>query len=249
MDCREVQTFLDGYLDQELDVVNDLAIATHLETCRHCAERHATLLALRATLRANSQYFVSPPSLRTRVRATLRRSTNEGAFWRSRTVVAALGVVVVMLGGLLLWRTFQTTLSDGLVREVVASHVRSLMADHLTDIASSDPHTLRPWLSRTLHFAPSVIDLTAEGYQLKGARVDYLAERAVAAVVYQRRQHVINLLIAPLGSDAPAVATPAVQHGYHVLSWARAGMRYWVVSDLNLGELAAFARLIQTREG
>jgi anti-sigma factor RsiW len=150
---------------------------------------------------------------------------------------------------MLLWRMFPATFSDVLVREVVASHVRSLMVDHLTDIASSDLHTLRPWLSRGLHFAPSVIDLTTEGYQLQGARVDYLAEQAVAAVVYQHRQHVINLLSALLGAAPPASATPAVQQGYHVLSWVRAGMRYWAVSDLNLGELATFARLIQAREG
>ena len=130
------------------------------------------------------------------------------------------------------------TLADGLVREVVAAHVRSLQVDHLTDVASADTHTLKPWLSDKLAFAPPVIDLAPQGFQLLGARLDYLNDRAVAAVVYRRRQHRINLWIAPAGPAAAMAAALATRHGYHVLHWVHADMSYWAVSDLNQEELS-----------
>jgi anti-sigma factor RsiW len=116
---------------------------------------------------------------------------------------------------------------------VVAAHARSLQVDHPTDVASTNPHTLKPWLSDKLAFAPPVIDLVSHGFQLVGARLDYLNDRAVPAVVYRRRQHHINLWIAPAPSSTTTAAAPMTHHGYHVLHWTHAGKAYWMVSDLN----------------
>ena len=139
------------------------------------------------------------------------------------------------------------TLADELIREVVAANGRcSLQVDHLTDVASTDTHTLKPWLSDKLAFAPPVIDLTPHGFQLLGARLDYLNDRAVAAVVYRRRQHRINLWIAPTGpARQRRLRRWRAHHGYHVLHWAHAGMAYWAVSDLNQEELSLLKQLLQ----
>jgi anti-sigma factor RsiW len=132
-----------------------------------------------------------------------------------------------------------------MAEEVVSSHVRSLMASHLVDVSSSDRHVVKPWFAGKLDFSPSVVDLIDHGFPLIGGRLDYLDKRPVAAVVYQRREHVINLFIRPAAHDADAVRTPVTTQGYHLLSWTRAGMTYVAVSDLNTNELLEFVRLVQ----
>jgi len=201
---------------------------------------------LQAALRSQGTYFLSPPALRQRLRTTLRHAAPTPFLRLPVAALAAAGLLVLVLGGALAWFHWSPlTLADRLVREVIAAHVRSLQVDHLTDVASTDPHTLKPWLSDQLAFAPPVIDLSAHGFHLVGARLDYLNERAVAAVVYRRRQHCINLWISPTASATTAAASLATRYGYHVLHWTHAGMAYWAVSDLNQQELGMFRRLLQ----
>jgi anti-sigma factor (TIGR02949 family) len=246
MDCDDVYALLDAYVDRELDVAHDLAIAVHLQTCQRCAQQYEALLALQVALRTRGTYFASPPSLRQRLRTTLRRAAPAPFLRRSQAVLTAGGLLVLVLGGVFMWLHWSPpALADGLVREVVAAHVRSLQVDHLTDVASTDTHTLKPWLSDKLAFAPPVIDLAPHGFQLLGARLDYLHDRAVAAVVYRRRQHRINLWIAPAGPATATAAALATRHGYHVLHWVHAGMSYWAVSDLNQEELSLLKQLLQ----
>jgi anti-sigma factor RsiW len=135
--------------------------------------------------------------------------------------------------------------NDRLTRELIAGHVRSLMVSHLTDVASSDQHTVKPWFEGKLDFSPPVIDLTEQGFPLVGARLDYLDNRPVAALVYQRQQHVINLFIWPAAHDAEKGEQMVTQQGYHLLHWAQAGLSYWAVSNLNLDELQAFVQRVQ----
>jgi anti-sigma factor RsiW len=131
-----------------------------------------------------------------------------------------------------------------LVQEVQTAHVRSLITSHLTDVNSSDQHTVKPWFSGKLDFSPPVTDLASQGYPLQGGRLDYLNNRSVAALVYQRNKHLINLFIWPStdGNQAPRIST---YNGYHLMHWSQSGMNYWAVSDLSLSELQSFVQLVQ----
>jgi anti-sigma factor RsiW len=134
-----------------------------------------------------------------------------------------------------------------LTRELVAAHVRSLMADHLMDIASSDQHTVKPWIAGKLDFSPPVEDLAAQGYALAGGRLDYLGERGVMALVYRRHGHVINLFVWPQAPAADSGVRSDSSQGYNVAHFSRAGMAFWAVSDLNPEEFKAFVGLVRDK--
>jgi anti-sigma factor RsiW len=121
--------------------------------------------------------------------------------------------------------------------ELISSHVHSLLANHLTDVATSDQHTVKPWFNGKIDFSPPVVDLKARGFPLVGGRVDYLKGRVVAALIYRRSGHVINLFIWPAsGPSVPA----GEREGYSLLNWSQAGLNFWAVSDLNEPELKQF---------
>ncbi len=134
---------------------------------------------------------------------------------------------------------------DGLEEELVAGHVRSLQASHLIDVATSDQHVVKPWFDGKLDFAPPVIDLAQQGFPIVGGRLDYIDHRAVAAVVYRRGRHLINLFIWP--SDRPPPAGRHTLDGYTLLDWNKGGMSYWAVSDVNPNDLLLFETLHRTR--
>lgn len=261
MNCQETRVLLHAFLDDELDPVRSLDVQSHLDACPDCAREHAAHRSLRAALRDEALYFRSPEGLESRVRASLgsrvaieRRAgwlDAVGALVRMRwawlpagAAAALLAVTVITIGRFA--APPPGPLADDLLgREVVASHVRSLMASHLTDVPSSDQHTVKPWFNGRLDFSPPVKDLAAEGFALVGGRLDYLAGRPVAALVYQRRLHVINLMVWPAPGQADRHLTAAPQQGYHILHWTQGGMSYWVVSDLNENEMKEFVTLLQ----
>jgi anti-sigma factor RsiW len=129
-----------------------------------------------------------------------------------------------------------------LATELIASHVRSLMADHLTDVASSDQHTVKPWLDVKLDFAAPVVDLLGDGFPLIGGRLDYLDNHSVAALVYQRRKHFINLFIWPTTPADSKEQKMVEREGYHLVHWADGDFTYWAVSDVSVGDLQTFQR-------
>jgi len=249
LNCHEVQDLLHGYLDDELDMVNSLAIERHLQECAGCAQTYSNYQALRSALRTSGLSFQAPLQLHKRVRSAVRRARRtehtrlQGWAWQWLGACAALALLVLALWRF--WPTALGTVTDGrLPQDLVASHVRSLMVSHLTDVTSTDQHTVKPWFEGKLDFAPVVADLTAEGFPLVGGRLDYLDNRPVAALVYRRRQHVINLFLWPAPRQT-AGETRRLYQGYTLQHWTTAGMTYWAVSDLQDSELREFARLVQ----
>src|SRR6185369_12222815 len=150
----------------------------------------------------------------------------------------------VALAGLTIWfavhRSAAAGIQDIALREAVSSHIRSLMASHLADIAVSDQHTVKPWFAGKLDFAPPVADFTADGFPLAGGRLDYVGGRPVAAVIYHRRAHVINLFSGPDLSGTASPPRMSEDRGYHALSWSDGSLRFCAVSDVSADELATF---------
>jgi anti-sigma factor RsiW len=206
---------------------------------RNAATRHLPQDGLRA--RIVSAIGAHPPAQR-RPGHPARRSSG----WTLAIAAAAFGC-----GVLASWLT--TTLVDhggsqrAIDDEVVSAHVRAVMMARATDIASSDQHTVKPWLSSKLDFSPTVGDLAGEGYPLAGGRLDYVGGRPVAALVYQRNRHWIDVFVWPVGNPAPVVPPPRSHNGFNTAAWDDAGLRYWAVSDIAADELATFTRLLRAR--
>ena len=158
------------------------------------------------------------------------------------SVLLVIGTAAAF-GMLISWRGRSN--EDRVAEVVVASHVRSLQVDHLTDVASSDEHVVKPWFRVKLDFSPQVPDLTQQGYTLTGGRLDYLTDRPVAALVYHRRLHAINVFTWPAVNDQENAVRALARQGYHIRYWQRSGMTYWTISDLNNEELDEFVRLFQ----
>jgi len=243
MSCREAH-WLHGYFDGELDAVRAAEFEAHLQGCSTCAKALATQRELRAAFGAGDLYAKAPGSLRARVRAELPLSPGAGAphaaRWRSLAAAAAL--VLVSFG---LWRTVPAWRDDvgerELARQVLDAHLRSLQLTHLTDVASTDQHAVKPWFVGKLDFAPAVVDLASDGFPLVGGRLDVVGGQSVAALVYARRKHVINVFVWPSEKADPALRS-GTEHGYTWIQWTRAGMRFWAVSDVATVDLEEFAR-------
>ena len=241
MNCQESKSQLQTYLDGELDLTRSLEQEEHLRECSECSQSYGSLRVLQQSLRNDSLRFPPPASLEKRLRSALHHEGGSRAqTFRWRWLIPALTAVALLIvfAGYLLTRT---PADDLLSSEIVSSHVRSLMtSSHLIDVPSEDPHTVKPWFDGKLDFSPPVKDLTAQGFGLIGGRLDYIANRPVAVLIYQRRKHVINLFVwpAPSGDTKPAAQ---VRQGYNLIHWTKSGMSHWAVSDLNLSELQQLA--------
>ena len=248
MTCQDIQHLMHGYLDGELDLVRNLEMEGHLQTCPACAQVLANYRSLQGALQNDAFYFKAPNSLETRIRSSLgktqsRTRTLRIRAWATLGAIAASIVVIFALG----WMATREghSAKDLLVREIVSSHVRSLMASHLTDVPSSDQHTVKPWFKGQLDFSPPIKDLSKEEFVLAGGRVDYISDRPIAALVYERRKHVINLFIWPSTPDSATSPAALSRQGYHLIHWTEGGLTYWAVSDLNEKELEEFVQLVR----
>ena len=249
MSCQQTHELIHGYLDGEVDLVKSLEIEQHLAGCPNCTQSYKSMRSLQSVLRNDALRFQPATDFEKRLRSAVRRESKpeqKRGLLQWRWLLPAGLFTAIVIGILGIAGIFSRPSPDDLLaQEVVASHVRSLMADHLTDVPSSDQHTVKPWFDGKLDFSPTVRDLSQQGFALTGGRLDYIGNRPVAALVYQRRQHAINLFVWP-ATAAPATNEKALERqGYNVIRWSSGGMTYWAVSDLNLAELQQFAQLLQ----
>jgi anti-sigma factor RsiW len=253
MDCTQTRSLMHGRLDQELDLASAMAIDQHLQSCAACKKIYDQHSTLRSAVRQHATYHAAPAGLADRVRADLDRTAVStpakterprwqwlrfGRWFQLGAAMAATAAVTwtaaLQLNG---------PAQDELIAEqVIAGHARSVLTGHLADLATSDQHTVKPWLSGKLDFSPPVMDLTTAGFPLIGGRLDYLDNRPVAALVYRRDRHLINLFVWPdPKSDRTRPTQTLSKQGYHVLHWRDAGMTFWAISDLNPAEIKVFA--------
>lgn len=221
MNCQYAKMHLMAYLDDELDVTDTLQVEQHLSDCKECGAAREEALSLRSLLRDPELYSKPPEALANRIKFAVRQSAKQEtapAFPPIYRWVAAAAALIAMVSvGAFLNRSSHQEL---LASEIVDSHVRSLQPGHLIDVPSSDRHTVKPWFQGKLDFSPAVPDLSTQGWTLVGGRLDYLDNRPVAALVYQRGKHDINVYIWPSGKDGGGVQQ-SESRGYQVLHWNR----------------------------
>jgi anti-sigma factor RsiW len=254
MPCAE-SLRVQAYFDGELDAISAAEIERHCETCAECRELLKDLELLRTALRQDLTYAATPPALRDRImRALDQESTTSGARavpkrvadWRSRPfwkgAFSAIGATAIAASFAFL--LLAPPLSDPLLNDLVSAHVRSLMPDHLIDVASTDKHTVKPWFAGHTDVSPAVADFAQEGYPLIGGRADYLDHQRAAVVVYRHGSHVINVFSwAASRSGRPRTIT---RNGYHLSFWSAGNLEYCAVSDTGWDELDGLVRLLQT---
>ena len=246
MNCDDVQDLIDGYVDGELDLVRSLEIEQHLQKCVTCMRAYKNRQILHSAISNGNFYYRTPASLQKRIQSSMKSSRPPLLSIAWRTLIAAAALVLLLI---VVWNVVRFVLpaptTNSLTQEVLASHIRSLMPGHLVDVSSSNQHTVKPWFDGKLDFSPPVVDLAQQGYPLIGGRLDYVDNKAVAVLVYRHGGHVINLFVWPEGQNEGQGTTSLTQQGYHILSWNRSGMSYWVVSDLEEAQLQEFVRLVQ----
>lgn len=256
MNCEECQEFIDAYIDNELDAATTITVEHHLRECAACAQALEARKGLVGLLGQPELAFDVPDSLRTRVLSSLpvapAKPKERSDRFRKRVVIpwfsipVALAAALAIVFGLALMRP--GWLSGGaeertLVAQVIQDHIRSLLATHLLDVPSTDQHTVKPWFAGKLEFSPPVQDFAQHGFDLIGGRLDYLDNQEVAALVYRRNKHIINLFIGPSKSGHAAPVQSFSQNGYNVLHWERGGFFFWAISDVRMEDLRAFADL------
>jgi len=248
LNCQEAH-LIHPYFDGELDLVRSLEIEAHLKDCQTCAQAYKELRSLRAAVSDTALRFEPPVALRNRIRSAVRdesKATNRTLRFSWRWLIPAVSFAVLLVVVLsLLALVSRPSTSDLMAQEIVSSHVRSLMEKHLTDVPSSDQHTVKPWFDGRLDFSPPVKDLASAGFSLAGGRLDYIGNRPVAALVYQHGQHYINLFVWPATGASDASGRALVRQGYNLINWSNSGTDYWAISDLNLAELQQFVQLLQ----
>ena len=269
MNCEQATELMGGYLDGELDAVTNQEIERHLHDCSKCSQAYELERDLVRAVQSGAPYYKAPAEVRQSIESSLRaeistqplesrsesrrpapskrKSQPQVVFapqWSWLALAAAIiAAAIVAVNVMPRWR------GNGgdqlLATQLIASHVRSLMASHLTDVVSSDQHTVKPWLDTKLDFAPPVFDLTNDGFPLVGGRLDYLESRPVAALVYQRRKHFINLFIWPAESVMTVTDKTISRQGYQLVHWIDGDFNYWAVSDVSESDLQLFRQAFE----
>jgi anti-sigma factor RsiW len=240
MTCDEAEILLHALIDGELDAGHARAVEEHIAGCPRCAAELAAYREMSKAVAGADLRYTAPLALRRRIEASLpqaprvpnRRAVLRGfAMGSAVSAIAASGLFAIVV---------RNDDEARIESEVVSAHLRSLQAGHLTDVISTDQHTVKPWFNGKLDVAPPVVDLTAQGFTLIGGRLDYVDARALGAVVYRRRSHVINLFVAQTASTEHRTAKTETVQGFNIRRWSDRGLNFWAVSDLAGDELADF---------
>ena len=251
MTCQECLPNLAAYADGELPEDEAAELRDHLATCDDCASAYRQLVEGSMRLKAALTRYEAPDVLKARLRGSLARGVDvETARPRSfvyrnvgwPSLIAAAGIVAVMSSVVTLQLSNKQPGVASVQNELLASHIRSLMPGHLTDVASNDQHNVKPWFNGRVNISPVVPRLDSLGFPLVGGRIDYINGRSVPVIVYTRRQHVINVYSWPTDA-ADRDASAESSHGYNFIRLSRNGEELWFVSDLNKAELESFVKL------
>jgi mycothiol system anti-sigma-R factor len=251
MSCENTRSVLHGYLDGELDATRAAEFERHLESCRECTDALGEQEALRSLFQRSVLYENTPVALRKRIRSGLDGATAPSPVMRlfawKWLAVAAVILLVATVSWFALPRFFgrdSIATSPFTASEVIDAHIRSLQPGHLTDVLSTDQHTVKPWFNGKLAFVPPVKDFSEEGFQLIGGRLDVLGGQNVAALVYMRRKHVINVFVLPTKEPDSGIHEPGLRQGYQWRHWRRQGMEYCAISDVSDADIYELAQLI-----
>jgi len=249
MSCDFSATLLHGYLDGELDAARAAEFERHLESCRECTTSLGAAESLRATIQRAHLYEPAPLDLRKKIRSEIKGAAEAAsrphvAWWRWAAAAAALLLVTGTTWFVLQRNNTTTGAASVTAAEVLDAHIRSLQPGHLTDVASTDQHTVKPWFDGKLDFIPPVKDYMDEGFPLLGGRLDVLGERNVAALVYGRRKHLVNVFVWPTKEADTPIHPPGSRQGYQWVHWRHNGMEFCAVSDVNAQDLHELAQLI-----
>ncbi len=266
MNCEEAIRLVDGYLDGELDAITNQEIESHLRDCRACQQTYEAHASLIGVISNRATYYRAPVELRSRIQSALQKEIGDGSRQSPAPVTASvlrrklptqrdpifrmqwswLALAATLVVAAVMVVNSQRSRGDQfLATQLIGSHVRSLLANHLTDVASSDQHTVKPWLDTKLDFAPPVVDLSSDGFPLIGGRLDYLDNRTVAALIYQRRKHFINLFIWPAESAMTTAGKTISRQGYQLVHWVDGDFNYWAVSDVSDADLQLFKQAFE----
>jgi anti-sigma factor RsiW len=248
MNCS--QDLIESYMDEELEPGLSASVEEHLLNCQPCSEACSRFRAQQANIRSAAPYYTAPPQLERSVRNALRQAaTSEarpaasGLPWRWLAVAATILLAISVS-----WNIRQSPRrimeNDLVAQNILSDHIRSLIGTHLLDVPSSNQHTVKPWFNGKLDFSPDVKDFASQGFPLIGGRLDYLIDRPVAALVYGRRQHVINVFTWPAGPALMAERHYS-RNGYNAIHWSHGSMTFWAVSDIAPAELAQFKNLYE----
>ena len=248
MNCDESRLLLDAYADGELDLVRHIELEAHLKACPTCLRRSEAIAARRIRIRDSLPRFPASQELRGRIHASLRAEARGAArqgplpfpvAWRRWNLAGlAASVTVALLAGYS-WGSHHAR-STSLADEAFAGHMRSLQASHLTDVTSTDRHTVKPWFAGKLDFSPPVVDLADLGFPLVGGRLDQIDGHTASALVFRRRLHAINVFVWPArGAISPPRS--ATESGFSAQGWTHGGLNFLAVSEIPAAELEQFA--------
>ena len=245
--CPDHETKLQAYVDDELDSLSAAAFEEHLRACAGCNSTLDEIHTVRAALAARVLRDPAPTALRDRIerlaglteapasapRATRSIGASIAGWIGGGTIGAIAASLAILIGA-------PAVTTAGLQDELIDSHIRSLQVNHLTDVLTADRHVVKPWFNGRIDFSPPVHELAKQGFPLVGGRLDYVDGRPIAALVYRRQLHTINLFVRPASATASPVAETSTRHSYNLVRWVAGGLEYWAVSDVEMRELVAF---------